>query len=105
VREGLAEVDRGKPIMASGTEKTFTSLKNAEDLVGRGGRVLFMVPSPALMSQTKKIANSLLRIPFSATREAEHLKSELLLEKFGKHARIASLSQTPWLAWKKVCPA
>jgi len=52
VRDGLAEADRGKLIMACGTGKTFTSLKIAEDLVGKGGRVLFMVPSLALMSQT-----------------------------------------------------
>lgn len=51
-RAGLEEADRGKVIMACGTGKTFTSLKIAEDLVGRGGRVLFMVPSLALMSQT-----------------------------------------------------
>ncbi|KEO54689.1 DEAD/DEAH box helicase [Thioclava indica] len=52
VRTGLATDDRGKLIMACGTGKTFTSLKIAEDLVGKGGRVLFMVPSLALMSQT-----------------------------------------------------
>lgn len=52
VRSGLKEADRGKLIMACGTGKTFTSLKIAEDLVGAGGRVLFMVPSLALMSQT-----------------------------------------------------
>ena len=52
VRMGLSEADRGKLIMACGTGKTFTSLKIAEDLVGKGGRVLFMVPSLALMSQT-----------------------------------------------------
>lgn len=52
VRDGLAEADRGKLIMACGTGKTFTSLKIAEELTGRGGRVLFMVPSLALMSQT-----------------------------------------------------
>lgn len=52
VRAGLARDDRGKLIMACGTGKTFTSLKIAEELVGRGGRVLFMVPSLALMSQT-----------------------------------------------------
>tara|TARA_R100000322_G_scaffold42860_3_gene26966 strand:+ start:14861 stop:19633 length:4773 start_codon:yes stop_codon:yes gene_type:complete len=52
VRASLADADRGKLIMACGTGKTFTSLKIAEDLVGRGGRVLFMVPSLALMSQT-----------------------------------------------------
>ncbi|WP_334193894.1 DEAD/DEAH box helicase [Pararhodobacter sp.] len=52
VRDGLSKADRGKLIMACGTGKTFTSLKIAEDLVGKGGRVLFMVPSLALMSQT-----------------------------------------------------
>lgn len=51
-QSGLADADRGKLIMACGTGKTFTSLKIAEDLVGKGGRVLFMVPSLALMSQT-----------------------------------------------------
>lgn len=38
--------------MACGTGKTFTGLKIAETLVGKGGRVLFMVPSLSLMSQT-----------------------------------------------------
>ena len=52
VRAGLAEHDRGKVIMACGTGKTFTSLKIAEDLVGADGRVLFLVPSLALMAQT-----------------------------------------------------
>lgn len=52
VRHGLAEHDRGKLIMACGTGKTFTSLKIAEDLVGEGGRVLFLVPSIQLLSQT-----------------------------------------------------
>lgn len=52
VTEGLAEADRGKLIMACGTGKTFTSLKIAEQMGGPGKRVLFMVPSLALMSQT-----------------------------------------------------
>jgi predicted helicase len=52
VRDGLAEADRGKLIMACGTGKTFTALKIAEDVAGAGGRVLFLVPSLALMSQT-----------------------------------------------------
>ena len=37
--------DRGKLIMACGTGKTFTSLKIAEKLAGKGKRVLFLVPS------------------------------------------------------------
>ncbi len=52
VRAGLAEADRGKMIMACGTGKTFTSLKIAEDLVGPGKCVLYLVPSLALMAQT-----------------------------------------------------
>ncbi|MBS4011502.1 MAG: DEAD/DEAH box helicase family protein, partial [Roseovarius sp.] len=47
VRTGLAVADRGKMIMACGTGKTFTALKIAEDLAGKGKRVLFMVPSLA----------------------------------------------------------
>ena len=49
---GLREADRGKLIMACGTGKTFTSLKIAEEMAGKGGRVLFLVPSLALLSQT-----------------------------------------------------
>lgn len=52
VVSGLATVDRGKLIMACGTGKTFTSLKIAEQIAGRGKRVLFLVPSLALLSQT-----------------------------------------------------
>jgi predicted helicase len=52
VKKGLAQADRGKLIMACGTGKTFVSLKIAESLAGAGKRVLFLVPSLALMSQT-----------------------------------------------------
>ncbi|WP_375672162.1 MULTISPECIES: DEAD/DEAH box helicase [unclassified Bartonella] len=52
VCEGLKEADRGKLIMACGTGKTFTSLKIAETIAGQGKRVLFLVPSLALISQT-----------------------------------------------------
>ncbi|WP_234267608.1 DEAD/DEAH box helicase [Hydrogenophaga sp. NFH-34] len=48
----LENVDRGKLIMACGTGKTFTSLKIAEALAGKGKRVLFLVPSLSLLSQT-----------------------------------------------------
>ena len=57
--EALAEAvkhykdhDRGKLIMACGTGKTFTSLRIAEQLAGAKGKVLFLVPSIALMGQT-----------------------------------------------------
>lgn len=51
-KHGLAQAERGKLIMACGTGKTFTSLKIAEELAGAGGRVLFLVPSLNLLSQT-----------------------------------------------------
>jgi predicted helicase len=49
---GFKADDRGKLIMACGTGKTFTSLKIAETQAGKGARVLFLVPSLALLSQT-----------------------------------------------------
>ena len=56
VFRGFAEGnDRGKLIMACGTGKTFTSLKIAEQLAldnGGRARILFAVPSIALLSQT-----------------------------------------------------
>ena len=52
VESGLQSADRGKLIMACGTGKTFTALKIAEKLAGAGKRVLFLVPSLNLLSQT-----------------------------------------------------
>ncbi|KQR34237.1 DEAD/DEAH box helicase [Curtobacterium sp. Leaf154] len=52
VQAGLESTDRGKLIMACGTGKTFTGLRIAEAVAGRGGKVLFLVPSIALLSQT-----------------------------------------------------
>ena len=51
VTKGLQDADRGKLIMACGTGKTFVSLKIAETTGGPGKRILFMVPSLALLSQ------------------------------------------------------
>ncbi len=52
VQSGFQEASRGKLIMACGTGKTFTALKVAETVAGKGKRVLFLVPSLALLSQT-----------------------------------------------------
>ncbi|TGL17402.1 DEAD/DEAH box helicase, partial [Leptospira bourretii] len=52
VTRGLQTADRGKLIMACGTGKTFTSLKIAEEMAGKGKRVLFLVPSLSLLSQS-----------------------------------------------------
>lgn len=50
VTAGLKTAERGKMIMACGTGKTFTSLKIAEHVAGKGKRVLFLVPSPDVAS-------------------------------------------------------
>ncbi len=61
---GLSEKDsRGKMVMACGTGKTFTSLRIAEELIGKGGRVLYLVPSLSLMSQTIREWTKDSRIP------------------------------------------
>src|SRR5699024_3896359 len=55
VMTGFGNHDRGKLIMACGTGKTFTSLRLAEEYAranGNKARVLFLVPSIALLSQT-----------------------------------------------------
>ena len=55
VLKGFETHDRGKLIMACGTGKTFTSLRLAEQFAeanGNKARVLFLVPSIALLSQT-----------------------------------------------------
>ena len=52
VLAGLRDAERGKMIMACGTGKTFTSLKIAELMAGKGKRVLFLVPSLSLLQQT-----------------------------------------------------
>ena len=55
--EGFETHDRGKLIMACGTGKTFTALRLAERVADNNGgraRVLFLVPSIALLSQTLK---------------------------------------------------
>lgn len=57
---------RGKLLMACGTGKTFTSLRIAEDLIGTGGRVLYLVPSLALMSQTVREWSADARFPLLA---------------------------------------
>lgn len=54
---GFATHDRGKLIMACGTGKTFTALRLAERVAEENGgkaRILFLVPSISLLSQTLK---------------------------------------------------
>lgn len=60
VLQGLGTADRGKLIMACGTGKTFTALKIAEtfaagkDQQSHKGRILYLVPSIALLAQSIK---------------------------------------------------
>ena len=52
VMDGFESHDRGKLIMACGTGKTLTSLRIAEQIAGKGGRVLFAAPSLSLLAQS-----------------------------------------------------
>ena len=51
---GLESHDRGKMIMACGTGKTLTALHIAERQVGKGGIVLYLVPSISLILQSMR---------------------------------------------------
>ena len=51
VESGFSKSDRGQMIMACGTGKTLISIKMAESMVGKGGLVLYAVPSISLMHQ------------------------------------------------------
>ena len=52
--EGFKTEDRGKLILPCGVGKTFTALKLAEESVGAGGTVLYLVPSIALLGQAMR---------------------------------------------------
>lgn len=52
VLAGMIESERGKLIMACGTGKTYTSLIITEEMIGKGGNILFLVPSLALLNQS-----------------------------------------------------
>ena len=54
VVKGLDDHQRGKLILPCGTGKSVVSLWAAEKIAGRGGTVLYLVPSIALMSQTMR---------------------------------------------------
>ena len=63
VLKGFKGADRGKLIMACGTGKTLTSLRLAEKMVGKGGLVLFLVPSLNLVSQSLRAWTQEAEIP------------------------------------------
>lgn len=66
VLQGFELHERGKLIMACGTGKTFTSLRLAEEQVGAGGTVLFLVPSIALLQQTLNEWSAQATLPLTA---------------------------------------
>ena len=65
--KGFEGSDRGQLIMACGTGKTLTSLRLAEEMLqkaGRkGGRILFLAPSIALVGQTMRYWANQSRLP------------------------------------------
>ncbi len=54
VVSGFANHNRGRLILPCGTGKSVVALWIAERMVGKGGRVLYLVPSIALMGQTMR---------------------------------------------------
>ena len=67
--EHLQTYDRGQLIMACGTGKTYTAIRLAEKFAEQNGghaRVLFMVPSLALMSQSISEFSNEIEGPFHA---------------------------------------
>ena len=54
VLAGFRDHARGKLVMACGAGKTFTALRIAEAVAGAGGRVLYLVPSISLFSQSMR---------------------------------------------------
>lgn len=50
----MSDADRGQLIMACGTGKTYAALCITERLVPDGGRILFLAPSIALVSQARR---------------------------------------------------
>ena len=84
VVKGFENSDRGKLIMPPGSGKTFVALKIAETLVGKGGYVLFLVPSIALADQTLRawLEDSELPIrPFAVTSDVSVGRNEDSIEK------------------------
>lgn len=74
---GFETSDRGTLVMACGTGKTFTSLKLAEQIAedeGGAARILFLVPSLALMSQTLEEWSAESELPFHAWSVCSDIK-------------------------------
>lgn len=94
VFKGFETHDRGTLVMACGTGKTFTALKIAERFAeerGDDARVLFMVPSLALMSQTLGEWAAECELPFHAWSVCSDTKVN---RKRAKQSDLADISVT-----------
>ena len=86
VYEGFATHDRGQLILPCGTGKTAVTLWIAERMVGLDGRVLYLVPSIALMAQTMREWSAQKQLPLrylgicSDTRAGRNDEDASLLE-------------------------
>jgi predicted helicase len=107
VKLGLKSADRGKLIMACGTGKTFTSLKIAEQLAGKNKRVLFLVPSLNLLSQTLTEWTQESAIPlrsFAVCSDAEvgkkRTKDEDIVETFAHELQYPATTDAKRLAFE-----
>lgn len=88
VFEGFVANGRGKLIMACGTGKTFTALKIAErTATERGGaaRVLFLVPSISLLSQTLREWTAQAQTPMRAFAVCSDAKVSRVVEDIKAH--------------------
>ena len=54
ITKSFRDADRGQLILPCGTGKSLVALRAAEQVAGRGGRVLYLVPSIALIGQTMR---------------------------------------------------
>ena len=92
--KGLQKDDRGQLIMACGTGKTFTAIRLAEKFAEQNGghaRVLFMVPSLALMSQSISEFSNEIEGPFHAYAVCSDSKVGREKKRGGTNADLADL--------------
>lgn len=92
--EHLQKYDRGQLIMACGTGKTFTAIRLAEKFAEQNGghaRVLFMVPSLALMSQSISEFSNEVEDPFHAYAVCSDTKVGREKKRGGAYADLADL--------------
>lgn len=92
--KGLQKDDRGQLIMACGTGKTFTAIRLAEKFAEQNGghaRVLFMVPSLALMSQSISEFSNEIEGPFHAYAVCSDSKVGRERKRGGANADLADL--------------